>query len=490
MTRGRARTLPRGRSRCWRIALASAAILGATFLPAAPAFGAHSIYWSTGNAIQVANLDGTGSASNLFSGENAPTGVAIDPAAGKIYWASGGASSIRVANLGGSGSPANLFTGENNPRGVAIDPAAGKIYWANVNTGVIRVANLDGTGSASDLFTGEGNPFGVAIDPAAGKIYWASLATNAIRVANLNGTGSPATLFGGENAPEGVAINHAAGKIYWANVSGGAIRVGNLNGTGSAADLFAGEISPVGVAIDPSARKIYWSTPDAIRVGNLDGSGSAANLFGVLGTPQFPALLRAPAGIGAPTVSGPNQVGSQLSCSQATWAADLLGSFLYRAPRSSAYQWRRNGSVIPGATQTTYTVTSPGHYRCAVIARNQAGHATQTSPVRAIRVTPTISTTASLMSDGRIVDRARLTGGFNPTGIITFNAYGPGDPTCSRTPALSQRVQVDGNGTYNSRPRLLTRPGTYRFTAVYHQDANNRAARSPCNAPGESVTIP
>jgi uncharacterized protein (DUF2147 family) len=488
-TPARARWLRRGLSCRGRGALLAAATLGLTLLLAAPAFGADSIYWSAGNAIRVGNLDGSGSPA-LFNGETGPQGVAIDPAAGKIYWARSTTDAIRVANLDGTGTASNLFTGESNPRGVAIDPAAGKIYWANVNSGEIRVANLDGSGSASNLFTVESNPFGVAIDPAAGKIYWANLGGNAIRVANLDGSGSAANLFSGENAPEGVAIDPAAGKIYWATVTGGAIRVANLNGTGSAADLFSGELSPVGVAIDPAAGKIYWGVPDAVRVANLDGTGSASNLFVSASAVNFPALLRAPAGTGAPAISGSGQIGSQLSCSQGSWAADKLGSFFYRAPRTFAYRWRRNGSVIPGAAQPTYTVTSPGHYRCVVIARNQAGHDGQASPLRSNKATPTLSTTAALTPSGRVVDRARLTGGFNPTGIITFNLYGPGDSTCSRTPALSQRVRVDGNGTYSSRPRLLTRPGTYRFTAVYHRNANNRAARSPCNAPGEAVTVP
>ena len=36
------------------------------------------------------------------------------------------------------------------PCGIALNPAAGKIYWANWDTGEIRVANLDGTGERLD----------------------------------------------------------------------------------------------------------------------------------------------------------------------------------------------------------------------------------------------------------------------------------------------------------------------------------------------------
>ncbi|HEY2654694.1 MAG TPA: hypothetical protein VGI55_02825 [Solirubrobacteraceae bacterium] len=60
---------------------------------------------------------------------------------------------VRLGDLGGSGAH-DLFTGESSPDGVAIDPAAGTIYWADTTAGTIRVANLDGTG-ARTLYTGE-----------------------------------------------------------------------------------------------------------------------------------------------------------------------------------------------------------------------------------------------------------------------------------------------------------------------------------------------
>src|SRR5947209_440546 len=98
-------------------------------------------------------------------------------AADRVYWSSFVSSGeIRVGNLNGAGTPADVFaTTESAPFGVAIDPAAGKLYWANNNSGKIRVGNLNGSGTPADLFpTTESGPSGVAIDPAAGKIYWAN----------------------------------------------------------------------------------------------------------------------------------------------------------------------------------------------------------------------------------------------------------------------------------------------------------------------------
>jgi hypothetical protein len=173
----------------------------------------------------------------------------------------------------------------------------------------------------------------------------------------------------------------AADSIYWASESG-FVGAGNLDGSGTASTLFGGEASPAGMAIDPAANKIYWGNfgSGAIRVANLDGTGTASDLFTGQGLANFPVLLRAPTGTGPPTISGEPKVGEELSCSQGNWAPDLLGAFLFRAPRSSfEYQWLMDGGEIGGETAPTFTPTEPGTYACRVTASNQAGSSPQTS---------------------------------------------------------------------------------------------------------------
>jgi DNA-binding beta-propeller fold protein YncE len=139
--------------------------------PLDPAGG--KIYWTTqdDNQIQVGNLDGTGSVANLFIGEDNPIGVAIDPAGGTIYWANCGGGdlcsgsapgTIRRGDLDGTDAvtlfdravPADNVN--SGPAGVAIDPTANKIYWATFGSSTVQAGNLDGTGSATQLF---GSPF-------------------------------------------------------------------------------------------------------------------------------------------------------------------------------------------------------------------------------------------------------------------------------------------------------------------------------------------
>jgi hypothetical protein len=189
----------------------------------------------------------------------------------------------------------------------------------------------------------------------------------------------------------------AADSVFWGNNSLSTIARTNLDGTGSGSGLSTSGATignPTGVAIDPAANKIYWVSAGANKISeaNLDGTGEGHDLStsgASIGAPDFPALLKVPAGMGAPAISGGSSLDSTLSCSKGSWAADLLGSFVYRAPRSFSYSWSDSGTTISGATQSSITADSPGSYRCQVTADNAAGSASQTSPAHTIEASAT-----------------------------------------------------------------------------------------------------
>jgi hypothetical protein len=114
---------------------------------------------------------------------------------------------------------------------------------------------------------------------------------------------------------------------------------------------------------------------------------------------------------------------------------------------------------------------------------------------------PTLSTSASppahlhrsgsrVRAAGQpIYDSATLSGGFHPTGDITFDLYGPGDTSCS-APIFSTQTIVNGAGIYNSEPFTPTASGTYRWQATYSGDANNnKAGPTGCGDPSETVQV-
>jgi hypothetical protein len=143
------------------------------------------------------------------------------------------------------------------------------------------------------------------------------------------------------------------------------------------------------MATDPTEGRIYFANlgNSTISYANLDGSGGGGQLSQAGATPsgaRFLVLVRAPVNTVAPQILGESSVGSALTCSQGSWAADLLGAYLYRAPQTFAYQWSLDGVDVAGATSSSYTAAAPGSYTCRVTAANEEGSRAQTSAAHAV----------------------------------------------------------------------------------------------------------
>ncbi len=400
----------RFRHRPYRHGLAVLLPVALVLLWAPGASAANRIFWedSGSNLISFANLDGSGHGGDLKTTgvtPNVPSGIAMDLLGGKIYWGDNGDNKISFAKLNDTGGGRHLKTTgastPSGPTGVATDPATGKIYWGNINDSAVSFANLNDTGGGGDLSTSgatASGAAGVAVDPATGKIYWANAFANTISFANLDGSGGGDldTTGATVSVPVGVAIDPTNGKIYWANANGAIpISFANLNDTGGGGDLSVGHATvdnPNGVAIDPERGKIYWANNGnsvfTISFAKLNGGGGGdLNTSGAsaLNDPVFPALLKRPLATARPKLSGGSKVGSRLSCSNGTWAPDLIESFLYQRPVSFSYAWNRNGKHISGATKKTLTASSAGKYTCSVTAKNQAGKAKNTSRAHTVK---------------------------------------------------------------------------------------------------------
>ena len=101
---------------------------------------------------------------------------------------------------------------------------------------------------------------------------------------------------------------------------------------------------------------------------------------------------------------------------------------------------------------------------------------------------PTIATVPTPASGpiGTVLnDTATLSGGFNPTGNVTFKLFAPTDATCSGTAVYTN---TDSSSPYATTPGYTSLvAGTYHWTADYAGDANNVATSSGCQA--EPVTV-
>src|SRR4029077_21138535 len=88
---------------------------------------------------------------------------------------------------------------------------------------------------------------------------------------------------------------------------------------------------------------------------------------------------------------------------------------------------------------------------------------------------PTITTTpnpTTLLLGGTLQDVAELTGGFAPTGSITFRLYAPGvNPAIGPATYIETAPGVNGNGTYHTTVGFVANTtGTWHWVATYSGD--------------------
>lgn len=250
------------------------------------------------------NSDNTGlqTLANVGGGLRA---VAVDAAAGKIYWTDVENDVIRRANLDGGSAEDVVTSGLSFPMSIAINPLEGKFYCLDQSLHQIFSAKLDG--SEFQLVADVYAPTDVKVDAANGKLYWTEAVPNTygaegvILRANLDGS-QVETAVAGAGRPARIALDLAGGKIYWTDYVNDVVGRANLDGT-QAEDLYVvGEnLNPGGITLDLRHGKVYWgqetsSTPHLSKIMRMDLDGSnpedATDIdFGTLSTLEIPAPL-------------------------------------------------------------------------------------------------------------------------------------------------------------------------------------------------------
>ena len=148
-----------------------------------------------------------------------------------------------------------------------------------------------------------------------------------------------------------------------------------------------------------------------------------------------------------------------------------------------------SGNFTPSATGTYYWIASysgDGVYPAATGACGDTNESSVVGPA-----SPTIATVAQPTSavniGDPIHDTATVSGGFSPTGTVTFTLYAPGDTTCSTVIFTSTVPLVSGSAT--SGNYTTTVAGTYHWKALYNGDTNNNTATTACNDSNESNVV-
>jgi hypothetical protein len=198
-----------------------------------------------GGRVLSANPDGSDLKTLLIEGRKLPDGLAVDVAAGHLYWTNMGNpkandGSIFRSDLDGRNlttiiAPGGTFT----PKQLQIDKPNGKLYWCDREGMRVMRASLDGSNIETLVDTSEGDArpgpdarkwcVGIAVDLVEGKFYW--------------------TQKGGDNAGEG--------RVFRTNVD---IPPGQTAANRKDIELlYEGLPEPIDLELDSNNRMIYWT---------------------------------------------------------------------------------------------------------------------------------------------------------------------------------------------------------------------------------------
>ena len=169
---------------------------------------------------------------------------------------------------------------------------------------------------------------------------------------------------------------------------------------------------------------------------------------------------------------------------------------LYNNPNASGTPLFTDADVsLSGgaATSSSYTTTAVGtDYWVAAYSGDGNNNPTSSTagaePVTVGTASPSIGTTVSSGSvtvGGATSDTATVSGGYDPTGTVTFNLYN--NPNASGTPLFTDADVSLSGGAATSSSYTTTAVGTDYWVAAYSGDGNNNPTSSTAGA--EPVTV-
>jgi DNA-binding beta-propeller fold protein YncE len=190
-------------------------------------------------------------------------------------------------NPDGSDEKTVVSEGRRIPDGIAVDVAAGHIYWTNMgnpnaNDGSIERADLDGR-NVTDIVPAGGTftPKQLQLDKKNGRLYWSDREGMRVMRANLNGSNIETLVETGRGEADrrdarnwcvGIALDVERGKVYWTqkgtdNAGQGRIFRANLEipkgqSPANRKDievLFDGLPEPIDLDLDLANRMMYWT---------------------------------------------------------------------------------------------------------------------------------------------------------------------------------------------------------------------------------------
>src|ERR1700685_3677920 len=266
--------------------------------------------------VLSANPDGSDLKTLVSEGRKLPDGLAVDVAAGSLYWTNMGnpkandgtifRSDLDGRNMTTIIAPGGTFT----PKQLQIDKPNGKLYWCDREGMRVMRANLDGSKIETLVETGRGDAdrhdqtkwcVGNTIDPQREKIYWSQKGPDNAGLGRISSTnteiprGETATnrtdievLFDGLPEPIDLELDERNRVLYWTD-RGDPPRGNTVNRTPIDVKPKSGDMPEIvlthlmegiGIALDvPGNRMFVTDFAGSIYSARLDGSQSRNFLY-------------------------------------------------------------------------------------------------------------------------------------------------------------------------------------------------------------------
>src|SRR5580700_7782594 len=266
----------------------------------------------SGGRIFSLNPDGSDS-KTLVTGCRLPDGLAVDSAAGYVYWTNMGVphrndGSIERVDLDGGNRRFIIPEGGTfTPKQLHLEKKSGKLYWSDREGMRVMRAGLDGSQVETLIQTGEGESdrrdpsnwcVGITVDPIRGEMYWTQ------KGADDSGHGrifrasidmprgqTPTTrrdvevLFEGLPEPIDLELDLEHRVLYWTDRGdpprGNTVNRASIDAKPQAPEILVTHLMEgIGIALDVAGDRMFVTDfAGSLYSARLDGSGERNPLY-------------------------------------------------------------------------------------------------------------------------------------------------------------------------------------------------------------------
>jgi len=211
-----------------------------------------------------------------------------DAVTGRIFFLDVAGSRVLSANPDGSDVKTIVEEGKKLPDGLAVDIAAGHLYWTNMgnptaNDGSIVRSDLDGQNMTTIVPPGGTfTPKQLQLEKKTRKLYWCDREGMRVMRANLDGSNIETLVDTSQGDPRpgpdatkwcvGIAVDVDRGKVYWTQkgpdkagrgrIFRGSVEIppGQTPANRKDVELVYDALpEPIDLEIDPATRTLYWT---------------------------------------------------------------------------------------------------------------------------------------------------------------------------------------------------------------------------------------